>query len=78
MGRKKGDSPRSQREQQKQAKAITKELVKRGVPLSEVQEHLHEVLHDNGLGYANRTVIRMILFIGQKMNRGDLKCFGIN
>ena len=24
------------------------------------------------------TVIRMILFIGQKMNRGDLKCFGIN
>jgi len=51
MGRQKGKSPRDQKKQQKQVKAITRELKRRGVPENKIKDNIHDILHDEGMDY---------------------------
>ena len=51
MGRQKGKSPRDQKKQQKQVKAITRELKRRGVPENKIKDNINDILHDEGMDY---------------------------
>ena len=54
MGRQKGKSPRDQKKQQKQVKAITRELKRRGVPENKIKDNIHDILHDEGMEYQKK------------------------
>ncbi|MCR5085984.1 MAG: HINT domain-containing protein, partial [Lachnospiraceae bacterium] len=51
MGKQKGKSPRDQQKQQEQVRKITRELKKLGVPEGKIKDQIHDILHNEGLGF---------------------------